>query len=390
MLDFLLGILKWKKIIFIITFSGIIISIIVALLLPKEYITIASVRGTGGGQSFNLSSLMKSSGMSSNLGSFLDIASPGKSGETDYYIAILKSRTVLDSMINKFQLKARYEVEEIEDAREVLKSNTEINRNTPAEIVLFGVYDKDPKIAFEMTNYYVLLLNTIYSRLSSEAAKNTREHLEKRYFETLNELTFAEDTLRRFQERFGVYDIYIQTEAAIKSAASLKSNIIVKEVEYAVKSINFGISNPEVKMIKDELEELEVKYSQIIKGSEKNRELDVFLPFIETPSVGLAYLRLYRTVQIYNELIKVLVPMLEQAKIQELRETPSILVLDQPVIPEKKSKPKRALIVLIGTALFLLLGFFYAFLRENLNNLRINNPEKYNKALEVYRGIFKI
>lgn len=389
MLDFLLGILRWKRVIIVTTITGIIISVAVALLLPKEYITIASVRGSGGGQGFNISSLMKGGGLSSNFGSFLDLASSGRSGETDYYMAILKSRTVLDSVVYKFKLKDRYETKTFEDARELLKVNTEIERNAPAEIVSFGVYDKDPKTAYELTSYYVLLLNQIYSKLSSEAARNTRQHLEKRYNDALSELTSAEDTLRRFQEKYGVYDIYAQTEAAIKSAATLKSNIVLQEVEYAVKSGIFGETTPEINLLRKELEELNEKYAQLIKGSDKPKDLDVILPFKEVPSLGLAYYRLYRNVQVYNELVKVLLPLLEQSKIQELRETPNILVLDQPIIPEKKSKPKRMLIVLGGTLFFFLIGFLYAFMKENLRSLKENNPEKYNKVLEVSKSLMK-
>ncbi len=389
MLDFLINILKWKNLIIIFTFVGAVASVVIALVLPLQYITMASVRGAGGGESFNISSLMKSTGGGMNLGSLLDVAVPGRSGETDYYIAILKSRTVLDSMIYRFDLIDRYEVKKIEDARDKLKSNTELNRDNPAEIVFIGVHDKEPEIAFKMTSYYVELLNSIYSRLTSEAARNTRIHLEERYLETLKELTLVEDSLRIFQEKFGVYDIYLQTEAAIKSASTLKTNLILKEVEYQIKKINLGENSPEVNIIKKEIEELNKNYNKLITGNNYSTSTDIFIPFKNTPELGLRYFRLYRDVQIYNELIKVLIPLLEQSKIQELRETPSLLVIDHPVVPSKKSKPKRMIIVLLGTSFFFFVGFLYAFIRENLNNVREKDPERYSKIQAIYKSLFR-
>lgn len=385
-LDFLLRIVKWKWILILFTIIGTCISVLIAFLLPNEYLTSASIRGSGG-QGMNIGSMLKGTNVGANLGPLLDFAVPGGGGETDYYAAILSSRSLQDSLINKYNLKERYEVKKIEDAREILKSKTEIKKNGPAEIVFLEFYDESPNISFQITTDYVNLLNSIYARVSSENARNTRYHLEGRYKEIFLELTAFEDSLKLFQEKYGVFDIYVQTEAAVKSAASLKSTILVKEIELSSKKSRLGHLSPEVGIVEKEVEELKKNYREIINGNDKSTELDIFIPFKKTPHLGLSYLRLYRKVQIYNELIKVLLPLLEQAKIQELRETPSIVVIDHPILPEKKSRPKRALIVLLGTlsSFFLVLG--YAFTRENLNKVKSLDPKKYAKILEIYEKL---
>lgn len=376
--DIILDIAKWKKFLIIITLIGFIISILIAFLLPKEYITYASIRGTAA-QSLNLNSLIKGSGVGAGLSSFLDFAVPSGGSDADYFNALLKSKTVQDSLIKKFKLREKYETKTVEDTRLALEGNTDIKRDIPAEIIFIGVYDEDPIEAQKMTSYYIEMLNLLHIKLSSEAARNTRKHLEKRYNETFNELSFFEDSLKKYQEKYGVIDIYTQTSAVVEAAAKFKSQIILKEIELSNKTITQGPNSPDLIPIKQELEILNRNYNKIVTGSDYSLGQDVFIPFKKTPEVGLNYLRLYRQVQIYNEMIKVLLPLLEQAKIQELKETPNLVVIDYPSVPEKKSKPKRMLIVLFGTILSFVLGSTYAVTRINLENLKANNPDRYYK-----------
>ncbi len=386
MLDFLVALLKWRKFIFGVTIVGTILAIIIAFLIPKTYITVATVRGAPSG-GLNVGSLLQSSGGLSGLGALGSLAMPQSGGQSDYLIAILESRLVQDAMIEKFDLKRRYKTDKIEDTRDALKGNTVIGRNVFAEIVSIGVYDEDPRVAADLTNFYVEMLNKVYTEINSQTARNNRENLEIRYNQTRLSLSLLEDSLRTFQEEHGVYSISAQTEAAVKSAASLKSELLLKEVELGVKRKVLGSDSPEITRLVVEIDQLNKAFNEMITGGGGSKKGDIFIPFAETPSVGLSYARLFRDVQIQTELEKVLLPLLEQARLQEQRETPSIAVIDKGVVPTKKSKPPRMLIALIGLLSSFILSSVVALMVEHLHNVKATNPERYEKIELIYDTI---
>jgi uncharacterized protein involved in exopolysaccharide biosynthesis len=91
------------------------------------------------------------------------------------------------------------------------------------------------------------------------------------------------------------------------------------------------------------------------------------------------YLRLQREVEIQTKIVTFLLPIYEQAKIEEKRETPTILIIDNPKVAERKSKPKRLTMVVVLT----IVGFFvvnvyfiikdrFAIVKHTLMN-KVNN-----------------
>lgn len=380
--DLLSMFIKWRKLYYAVVGFGTLLATLIVFLIPNEYITFASVRGSSSG--VNMTKLMQSSGALAGLGALADFAVGAGGGEIDYLAAILSSKTVQDSMIERFNLRKRYSLTKIEDVREKLRDNTIINKNIQSEIISFGVYDEDPFIAMQMTQYYLILLNQIYTSLNEQAAKNNREHLEKRYHETLKELSDYEDSLKTFQRKYGVYEIKTQTEAAIKAAASLKSEAMIKEVELGMKRKMYAESSQEIKRLEEEISQLKSKMDEMFtgEGAENNRTL--FLPFHQSPEIGLAYIRLYRNVQIYNELVKVLVPLLEQARLQEKRESPSLVVLDHPTLPEKKAKPKRMFILIFIFFGLIFVATMIVLLEEYLIYIERYFPERYKRLSNIY------
>lgn len=90
------------------------------------------------------------------------------------------------------------------------------------------------------------------------------------------------------------------------------------------------------------------------------------------PEIVLNYLRLKRNVEIQNKILTTLIPLLEQARIEEKRETPSVLVLDPPAVPDKKVKPKRAITVLILMFITGVMTFLYFILKDKWRYVKLN------------------
>ncbi|MBW7886976.1 MAG: hypothetical protein H3C35_01270 [Bacteroidetes bacterium] len=382
-LDFLLKLLKRRKFIFFTTLLGLILSIVIALILPKYYIAYSSIKGASS-SSLNVGNLLKSSGAFASLGSLADFAMPSSGGgEINYLTALLNSQTVQDSIIKKFKLLERYRVEKIEDAREVLKGNTVITPNILAEIITLGIYDKDPAFATQLTEYYIEMLNKVYTNVNAQAAKNSREHLENRYRQTFHDISVLEDSMEHFQEKYRVYSIDAQTQAAIKSAAELKSELVLKEIDLGIKEKMFDKDSPEIKQLKIQIAEINKSFNEMIDGTQ-SKEQNIFIPFSKTPELALKYVRLYREIQIQTELLKIVVTLLEQAKIQEKRETPSILVIDKAIIPTKKAKPLRFVIAFVGFFGSFVFSIAIVLILEHVENIKVLSPQKYQKILTIY------
>ena len=119
---------------------------------------------------------------------------------------------------------------------------------------------------------------------------------------------------------------------------------------------------------------------------------DVLTPVGKAPEVGLEYIRKYRDVKFYETLFELLARRLrdmkyyetlyellakqyEVAKIDEAKDAALIQVLDKAITPERKTKPKRSLIVLLTGIMAGVLGMFWAFVKEALDRAR-NEPEQ--------------
>jgi uncharacterized protein involved in exopolysaccharide biosynthesis len=92
------------------------------------------------------------------------------------------------------------------------------------------------------------------------------------------------------------------------------------------------------------------------------------------PEIIMGYLRLQRELEIQNKILTTLIPLFEQAKLQEKKDTPSLLIIDYPNVPDKKAKPKRLIIVgasgFLGFVSIYIYFFFYVFIYSRIRNVR--------------------
>ncbi|MDZ7315365.1 MAG: Wzz/FepE/Etk N-terminal domain-containing protein [candidate division KSB1 bacterium] len=373
-----------------------IITAIFSLIMPKWYTAKVTLLPPSEERSdFGVSSLLKNLpvgglGLGLGLGTLSD--------ETNLYLALLNSRTVQDLVLERFNLKQRYKVKTMEEARKVLAKNTSIEINEDNTISV-SVQVKTPFfsskrkteeariLCADIANYYISKMDSVNRLVRSEKARRTRLFLERRYLQNLEDLHRAEEEFKDFQNKYGMIEIEEQTKAIISSLSQLKAMLMVKEVEASVVSLDKNRDHPDVKRVMKEVEELKKKYNELKNKSERDfsliNESDPFIPLGNIPDIGIQYLRLYREVKIQEMVQEFLYPQYEQAKIQEEKDTPTIQVLDPAVPPELKTKPKRVLMV-IGSMLaaFFIYVLFLIFSFQ-LDYLKISDPLKYKKVVAM-------
>jgi uncharacterized protein involved in exopolysaccharide biosynthesis len=87
-------------------------------------------------------------------------------------------------------------------------------------------------------------------------------------------------------------------------------------------------------------------------------------------SSGLDNLGRLRDVKYYEFLYELLAKQYELAKIDEAKDATVIQVMDKAIEPDRRSKPKRVLIVFLITLLTLFVSIFWAFVRESADRAK--------------------
>src|SRR3990170_629928 len=202
--EFLTVTIKYRWFLFWFVFIITASALTYALLAPKWYKASASVLPAE-----NTDFLSAFSGLSALAKSF----SPSKglaaltgNSEFDRYMAILKSSTMIDDVINKFELKKEYELEGAyyEKVVKAFIGNMELEVQNEGNLTL-SIYDKNPQKAADIANYMISRLNEINTNLSVTNAKANREFIEKRYFQNVADINQLENNMRKFQEKYGVF-----------------------------------------------------------------------------------------------------------------------------------------------------------------------------------------
>jgi uncharacterized protein involved in exopolysaccharide biosynthesis len=103
----------------------------------------------------------------------------------------------------------------------------------------------------------------------------------------------------------------------------------------------------EIKLQENKIADLKNQLYDILNSKDSTASLNLK----GAPKIILNYLRLVREVEIQNKMLAFILPLYEQAKIEEKKETPSVIILDQPNFPEKKTKPRRLIFILISLVL---------------------------------------
>lgn len=386
LLDFLAIITKWRKLIVRTVIVTTVIVVMMALLSPKWYKATASVFPAEKTDLFSglegVSSLVRNFSPSRGLS-----ALTGPS-ETERYLAILHSESALLKVIDRFDLTRVYDITNYprEKTMKELLSNTEFQIGDEGQLSI-SVYDKDPQRAADLTNYFVQVLNEINSELHVLNARANREFIEARYNKNLVDLRAAEDSLKAFQLKHGVVALPQQLEASIKAMAEISAMLVVKEVQLDVLRKSVEESHPGLANAKLEVAVLRDKISELNRGSgETKGEMNVLVPLNLAPSLGVGYVRLYRDVEIQNKILQFVTPLFEQAKVEENRSTPSVIVLDSALVPERKAKPKASLYGLLAMVVSAIIALGFVFSAEAIQRLRAMNPERTNALWSAARS----
>jgi uncharacterized protein involved in exopolysaccharide biosynthesis len=287
----------------------------------------------------------------------------GVKSQGELFVAMTETRTVLDRIVDRFDLMKRYKKKYRQDARKSLLELISVKEERKSGIIILTVEDKDPKRAADMANAFVEELKFLKGGLAISEAGQRRMFFEDQLRQTKASLSRAEEEIKAFQQRTGVFQIDAQARAVIEGIARLRAGIAVKEVEARVLRSFATAQNPDVQRIEEEIRGLRSELEKL--ETSKGSGFDPIMPSGRVPEIGTEYLRKLRQFKYNETLFELLSKQYELAKLEEARDAVVIQVIDQAVPPERKSRPKRALIVSFAMVTMLFLSVFIVLLLEH-------------------------
>ena len=357
LMDLLLVIAKHNRFIIKLTLSVAVLAVIYALLQPNIYTAKTVILPPQQGASTASMLLGQLGGLAGLAGGAAGIKSPN-----DLHIGMLKSRTIADVLIKRFDLQTLWEAKTMEATRKALQGSTVIASGKDGFITI-EYSDKDPQFAATIANAYVEELDRLNSTLAVTEASRKRLFFEKQLKGSRANLDAAENALKQTQERTGMIQLDKQGGAIIEAVANVRAQIAAKEVELAAMGAFATPQNPDYRQIQQVIVGLRAQLAKVERDHVAGQG-DVMVPTGKLPETGLEFLRKTRELKYQETLFELLSKQFEIAKIDEAKDASLIQVVDKALVPEKKSKPKRALIVILATMMAFFIGILLAFFKE--------------------------
>ena len=353
LLEILLVLVREKKKILQIVGAVTLLTTIIVFVMPSMYTAKATLLLPQQNQSI-LNSLIGPVGAMASL----NLKDFGGQNPSDVFIAMLKSRTVEDALVDRFDLRKLYREKRYQDARKILEGRSEIDLENDA-LISITVSDRDPKRAADIANAWVDELRALNQNLALTEAAQRRVFFEQKLAAERQDLSQAELGLKLLQEKTGLIQPDLQARSLIGAVAELRAEVAAKQVQLQSLRTYATEDNPDVKRLKRELAELQsqsAKLSEVEPSGVDLGEGNLQVPTRRVPGANLEYLRAARELQYHESLYGFLAKQLEAARIDEAKNAVVIQVVDKAVPPERKSAPKRLLIIAVAAVASFLLA----------------------------------
>jgi tyrosine-protein kinase Etk/Wzc len=288
----------------------------------------------------------------------------GIKSPVDQYIAFMKSVSLQDALIERFKLIEKYEAKLKADARLALTGNVRIASGKDG-LISIEADDNDPKFAADLANAHVEELRNLLGRLAVTEAQQRRMFFEKQLQITKENLSKADVALKSS----GISSSVLKSSpsSAVEAVARLKAGISVQEVKLGSMRNYLTENSPEFKQAMNELGSLK---AQLAKAEKE-----------EPASQGASdYVARYREFKYQETMFELFAKQFELAKVDESREGAVIQVLDVAEPPERKAKPKKAMIAIIASLASGFALLLFVFVKSAVKNASQDQEAKLRMA----------
>jgi uncharacterized protein involved in exopolysaccharide biosynthesis len=367
---------------------GFVLSTVIALLVPVRYTSTTRLMPpdqTGQGLASMLAALGKGGDLAAAGGELFGLKTSG-----DLFVGVLRSRTVEDAVIAKFDLRKVYGASQDEDARKLLEARTDVASDRKSGIITIKVTDHDRNRASGMAREYVDALNQAVINLNTSSAHKERVFLEDRLVGVQKDLETAEQNFSKFASQNTAIDVKEQGQAMIGAAAELEGQLIAAETELQGLQQIYTPNNVRIRSLQARIDEYRRQLQKMggkstasaqpgtssAEGGASGDNADLYPSIRQLPILGVAWADLYRNSKVEEAIYETLTKQYELAKVEEARETPSVKVLDPADVPERKSYPPRTLFVALGLFVSATCGILWILVYSHWKAIDSGDPGK--------------
>ena len=374
---------KWFIILF--SFSVAVLTAIMVLIMPVTYTATTTMLPPQKEESSAMAMLGQLGGLASLAGGGGAASMLGLKNPDDLYIGLLQSESVMDGIVQRFDLMRLYKAKKLSDARNVLTSNTKIT-SEKSSLISISVKDHDAKRAAAMANAYVSGLHDLLLHLAVTSAAQRRMFFEQQVEEVKSKLTDAEVALEETEMKTGIIQPQGQAAAVIATIMQLQAKISASEVELEALRTSATDQNPEVITLQSQIAALRAQLAGFEKGHPGTAAIEgnVLTPTSKVPAASLEYLRRMRDVRYQETLFEFMAQQYEMAKVDEAREGQVIQVVDPALVPDRRSWPLRTLLTLLAFILGVVFSSFWVLLQSSYGHA-MKDPETATKMHQLRR-----
>ena len=356
---------NWKTLVFVPLFAGLV-ALGISFLIPPTYTAATRILPPAQQQSTSAALAAQLGSLAGLVGGATGLKNPG-----DQFVALLKSRSVLDAIVERFKLKELYATHFLEDARRALEQRSRVSAGVKDGLISIEVDDHDPRRAADIANAFVEELRNLTKTLAISEAAQRRLFFEEQLAQAKDHLTKSEIAL----QGSGVSEATLRTEprSALESLARLKAQITAQEIKLASMRTFMTDANPEFRLAIRELAALRDELSKSERSSP-----------VKALDNGAEYITKYRDFKYHETLFELMAKQYELARLDEAREGAVIQVVDAAQPPERKSKPKKALIAAVTTLIVFFATVLLVFVRQAFQNMA-GQPESAEKLGRLRR-----
>jgi uncharacterized protein involved in exopolysaccharide biosynthesis len=398
---------KHRRMLAQVTAAALVISLVISFSIPKQYKSITSIMPPEqqGSSALMLAALGAHSGSLGALGSLAGGLLGGHSS-TALFMDLLRSGTVSDHLIDRFNLQHVYHKRYRMGAAKRLAHNTKIIEDKKSGVLTIEVEDTSRIRARDLAQAYLDELNKLVTRTNTSTAHQERLFIEQRLHTVQADLERAELELSQFSSRTSAIDIKEQTHAMVDAGARVQAELLIEQSGLQSLRQIYGDGNVRVReteariaSLKGELEKMTGSSAPLV--TEENQDDsdsskgELYPPLRQLPRLAVPYADLYRRVKVQETVFELLTQQYEMARVEEAKDTPVVSVIDSPGIAERKSFPPRLLLTLLFTFLAFAAASAFVLVRDHWVAVDHGDPRK-ELAAEVlpvlrrrFRSIFQ-
>ncbi len=204
----------------------------------------------------------------------------------------------------------------------------------------------------------------------SEEAERSLRFLEGQLPQLRKQLDTAENALNRYRNEHRTIDIPGEINVLLTQSIALEKDRLELELRSKEAEARYEPAHPVSRALRDQLASVAAQKKQLMQRVES-------LPLVQQD-----YLRLARDVEVNNQLYVNLLNNAQQLRVARAGTIGNVSIVDRAVIPQRPSKPRRALVVAVGILAGLAGGFLLAQMLAALQK-RVRDP----RELEDLSGI---